>query len=111
MLYIFHYFSNVVRPHGSMIDSADSAPGDGCSSSKIIKGILLCFGCLFERIFLSAETSALKATSFYAQMETLIKYIPIPTHTCRYMHIHEHTYNIHTDTDTLHVLEYICVYI
>ena len=86
-LYIFHYFNNVVRPHGSMFDSADSAPGDGCSSSKIIKGILLYFGCLFERIFLSAETSALKATTFYAQMETLIKYILIPIHTCRYMHI------------------------
>ena len=110
MLYIIHYFRKVVRPHGSMVDSADSAPGDGCSSSKIIKGILLCFGCLFERIFLSAETSALKATTFYAQMETLIKYILIPTHTCRYMHINEHTYNIHTDTDTLHVCVYICVY-
>ena len=111
MLYIFHYFCYVVRPHGSMVDSADSAPGDGCSSSKINKGILLCFRCLFERIFLSAETSALKATTFYAQMETLIKYILIPTHTCRYMHIHEHTYNIHADTDTLHVCVYICVYI
>ena len=53
----------------------------GVRAPKSSKGILLCFGCLFERIFLSAETSALKATTFYAQMETLIKYIPIPTHT------------------------------
>ncbi len=111
MLYVFHYFHNDVRPHGSMVDSADSVPGDGCSSFKIIKGISLCFGCLFERIFHSAETSALKATTFYAQMETLIKYIRIPIYTCRYMLIHEHTYKIHADTDTLHVCVYICVYI
>ena len=110
MMNIFHYFSIDVRPHGSMVDSADSARGDGCSSFEIIKGILLCFVCLFERIFLSAETSALKSTTFYAQMETLFTYILIMTHTCRYMHIQKHTYNIHADTDTLHVCVYICVY-
>ena len=110
MLYIVHYFSIVVRPHGSMVDSTDSARGDGCSRSKNITGILLFCGCLFERIFLSAETSALKATTFCAQMETLFRYIPIPTNTCTYMHINEHTYKIHADTDTLHVCVYICVY-
>ena len=110
MLYIFHYFSNVVRPHGSMVDSADSAPGDGCSSSKIIHGILLCFGCLFERIFLSAETSALKATTFYAQLETLIKYIPISTHTYRYMHIHDDTYNnTQILTHCMYVYIFVCI--
>ena len=111
MLYICNFFNNVVRPHGSMVDSADSVLGDGCSSSKIIKGILLCFECLFKRIFLSAETSALKATTFYAQLETFIKYILIPTHTYRYMHIHDDTYNnTQILTHCMYVYIFVCIY-
>ncbi len=82
----------------------------GVRAPKSSKAFCCVLDAFLREYFLSAETSALKATTFYAQMETLIKYIPIPTHTCRYMHIHEHTYNIHADTDTLHVCVYICVY-
>ena len=39
-----------------------------------------------------------------------IKYIHIPTHTCKYLLIHAHTYNIHEDTDILHVFVCISVY-
>ncbi len=70
MLNIFHYFLTVVRPHDLMVHSVNSAPGDVCSSSTSIKAVLLRFQCLFESIFLSAETPALKATTFYAQLET-----------------------------------------
>ncbi len=111
MLNIFHYLLSVVRPHGLMVHSVNSAPGDVCSSPTSIKAVLLRFQCLFERIFLSAETPALKATTFYAQLETWIKYIHIPYDTCRYMKIHVNTYNIHADTDILHVCKCICVYI
>jgi hypothetical protein len=41
MLDIFHYFQSLVRPHGLMVHSVDSAHEDGCSSSINIKAVLL----------------------------------------------------------------------
>ncbi len=100
MLYIFHYFNNVVRPHGSMVDIADSAPGDGCSprlrdNTKKLQNhqrhFVVIWMPFWENISQCRDLST-KATTFYAQMEFYYGNInQIYTHTCSYMQIHAYT--------------------
>ena len=111
---IFHHFLIQVCLDGSVVYRANSAPDDGCSSSKNVKAILLRFACLLQSWFLLHETAALHVHHFLCTAGNIYQ---IPTHTYIYMHIHAHSYTymlIHTNTCKylyiLHVCECMSLY-